>query len=250
MQAKFRDRIKEFRRVKASQLRPNEKNWRIHPQSQKDAMAAILSEIGFAGAEICRELPDGSLQLIDGHLRAELSGDEEIPVLVLDVDEKDAEKILLTFDPISSLATTGTEKLNALIESTEFSSASLRRMIDDLASSAPPEFEEIASNVKEPQYGDIDREKMDLQPEEHYDFVVICADNIGDWNRLVELLELPYVKLSRTHRRIGMGRAVRAEKLLKLIEDARLQNSDPVAGQAAKHGTHSGAIPRSNNNSK
>ena len=33
------------------------------------------------------ELPDGSLELIDGHLRAETTPDVEVPVLVLDLDE-------------------------------------------------------------------------------------------------------------------------------------------------------------------
>ncbi len=35
---KIRDRIKELRRVKASELLPNPKNWRTHPTEQADAM--------------------------------------------------------------------------------------------------------------------------------------------------------------------------------------------------------------------
>ena len=35
---KIRDRIKELRRVKASELLPHPKNWRTHPQEQADAM--------------------------------------------------------------------------------------------------------------------------------------------------------------------------------------------------------------------
>lgn len=63
----IRDRIKSFRRVKARDLRPNPGNWRTHPVAQQDALKAILAEIGWAGALIARELPDGSLMLIDGH---------------------------------------------------------------------------------------------------------------------------------------------------------------------------------------
>ena len=37
-----------------------------------------------------REIPDG-LQLIDGHLRQELMGDAEVPVLVVDVTEEEAD---------------------------------------------------------------------------------------------------------------------------------------------------------------
>ena len=67
---RIRDRIKELRRVKADRLRPHPKNWRTHPQRQQDALRGILAEIGYADALLARELPDGSLELIDGHLRA------------------------------------------------------------------------------------------------------------------------------------------------------------------------------------
>ena len=78
----IRDRIKEFRRVKASQLRPHPKNWRTHPPAQQDALRGVLAEIGYAGALLARELPDGSLELIDGHLRAETTPEAEVPVLI------------------------------------------------------------------------------------------------------------------------------------------------------------------------
>ena len=43
--------------------------------------------------------------LIDGHLRAETTPDAVVPVLVLDVDEAEADKILLTHDPLAAMAT-------------------------------------------------------------------------------------------------------------------------------------------------
>jgi hypothetical protein len=67
---KIRDRIKDFRRVKASQLRPNPLNWRIHPQAQQDALRGVLAEVGYADALLARELPDGSLELL-GHVETE-----------------------------------------------------------------------------------------------------------------------------------------------------------------------------------
>jgi hypothetical protein len=68
---KIRDRIKEFRRVPASELQPNPKNWRTHPLAQQDALKRILAEIGFADALLARETPEGGMMLMDGHLRAE-----------------------------------------------------------------------------------------------------------------------------------------------------------------------------------
>ena len=85
-----RDRIVELRRVPAGELRPHPKNWRTHPKAQQEALRGILAEIGYADALIAWQLPDGALQLIDGHLRAETTPDQEVPVLVLDVTEEEA----------------------------------------------------------------------------------------------------------------------------------------------------------------
>src|SRR4051812_19602077 len=82
-----RDRIKELRRVPAKELVPNPKNWRRHPKAQGEALRGLLQEIGYSDALLARELADGRLMIIDGHLRAETTPDLHVPVLVLDLDE-------------------------------------------------------------------------------------------------------------------------------------------------------------------
>ena len=76
--------------------------------AQARALRALLTEIGYADAVIAGELTDGQLQLIDGHLRAETTPDEKVPikvpVLLLDVTEVEADKLLLTLDPLSAMA--------------------------------------------------------------------------------------------------------------------------------------------------
>lgn len=62
----IKDRIKELRRVPASQLQSHPLNWRTHPEEQRKALGDLIDRIGFAGATLVRELPDGSLQLIGG----------------------------------------------------------------------------------------------------------------------------------------------------------------------------------------
>src|SRR3972149_5815743 len=79
----IRDRIKELRRVRASDLKPNPRNWRTHPSGQQDALRGVLAEVGYADALLARELADGTLMLIDGHLRAEPTPDAVVPVLGL-----------------------------------------------------------------------------------------------------------------------------------------------------------------------
>src|SRR5208282_2448060 len=98
--SQIRDRIREFRRVQAKGLLPNPKNWRRHPKAQRDALRGLLNEIGYADALLVRELSDGRLMTIDGHLRAETTPDMEVPVLILDVTAEEADKLLLTLDPL------------------------------------------------------------------------------------------------------------------------------------------------------
>lgn len=111
----LRDRVRELRRVPASQLNANQKNWRIHPKAQRKALSGLLDEIGFADAVLARELPDGSLELIDGHLRTEISKDQEIPVLVLDVNAEEADLLLATLDPLAGMAAPDLPKQIALL---------------------------------------------------------------------------------------------------------------------------------------
>lgn len=116
--AEIRNRIKELRQVKASELKRNPKNWRTHPLDQREALEGILSQIGYADALIARETPDG-LELVDGHLRAETTPDAEVPVLVLDINEKEADLMLATFDPLASMAGLDALALNTLMENIE-----------------------------------------------------------------------------------------------------------------------------------
>ena len=90
----IRDRILGLIRIRARDLVPNKKNWRRHPQAQ--ALRGLLGEIGYADVIIVRELPNGKYEIIDGHLRAEITPDAMVPVIVLDVTEEEADKLLLT----------------------------------------------------------------------------------------------------------------------------------------------------------
>jgi ParB-like chromosome segregation protein Spo0J len=132
----IRDRVKEFRRVPASQLQPNPKNWRTHPEAQANALRGILAEVGIAGAVLARETPEGGLMLIDGHLRAETLQNVEVPVLVLDVDEAEADKLLATIDPLGAMAEADADKLRELLEEVETASEDLANMFTELAEEA------------------------------------------------------------------------------------------------------------------
>lgn len=128
----IRDRIRDFRRVRAADLQPHPYNWRTHPAGQQAALQALLDEIGYAGALLVRELPDGGLQLIDGHLRAETTPEQLVPVLVLDVNEAEANKLLAFYDPLSALAGRDAERAAQLAAEVATSSPSLRSLLGRL----------------------------------------------------------------------------------------------------------------------
>jgi DNA modification methylase len=132
----IRNRVKALRTVKASELAPNPKNWRTHPKAQQDALRGILAEVGYADALLARELPDGSLMLVDGHLRAETTPDQEVPVLVLDINEAEADKLLLSLDPLAALAETNAQALDALLREVDTGSEGLQQMYADMAEAA------------------------------------------------------------------------------------------------------------------
>jgi len=128
---KVRDRIKELRRVPASELIPNPKNWRTHPIAQQEHLSGRLAEVGYADALIARETPEG-LMLVDGHLRAETTPDAEVPVLVLDINEEEADLMLATLDPLAAMAGRDEGLLDDLLSTVSSDSEGVMSLLADL----------------------------------------------------------------------------------------------------------------------
>ena len=160
----IRDRIRELRRVRAGLLRPHPKNWRTHGPAQRDALRGVLAEIGYADALVARELPDGSLELIDGHLRAETTPDVEVPVLIVDLDDAEAAKLLAVLDPLAALAGTDEDVLADLLADVQTDSAALQSVLDGLLAEEVPADDEP------------DATPADLPVPEAWQIVVECRD--------------------------------------------------------------------------
>jgi hypothetical protein len=204
----IRNRIKELRQVRANDLRPNPKNWRVHSAEQKDALRGLLAEIGYAGTLLARELEDGSLMLIDGHLRAETTPGELVPVLVLDVNEQEADQLLATFDTLGGMATSNREALNDLLANMQFKSAAATTMVDELLKKALPKEKDMTG--------------LEITPEmfERQDYLVILVDNEMDWKVLCKRLGIHAVAnatidKASTLRQRGLGRVVAAKVVLR-----------------------------------
>ena len=72
----IRSRILGLEMVKASEIQPNNKNWRTHPSCQEKSVRASVKKLGFVDALIARRI-DGVIELLDGHLRKDLASDSE-----------------------------------------------------------------------------------------------------------------------------------------------------------------------------
>jgi len=132
----IKNRIKELIEVPARELIPNPKNWRTHPENQKNVLLGVLAEIGYADALLARRLTNGQLQLIDGHLRAEMTPDQNVPVLVLDLDEQASDKLLVLLDPLSSMAGTDVQLLAELTENMETQNEAVRNLLEQMRQDA------------------------------------------------------------------------------------------------------------------
>jgi hypothetical protein len=203
----FRNRIVELRKVRASELRRNPRNWRQHPDGQRSALTELLGTVGFVGAGIGRDTPEG-VELIDGHLRADLADDSEMPVLIVDLNDDEAKKVLATYDPLSALAIPDVDAFKLLLTGVELDEhAELRKMVTDLTR----KYSEREGTKDDDR---LEVPGMALQPHEHYDYLVVLASTTHEWNVLCDRLDLPVIK---RRNRMGVAHAIRADKLIELL---------------------------------
>jgi hypothetical protein len=159
-----RNRIKRHVRIRAGDLVPHELNPRLHPDVQRQALAALYREIGFARSLLAYELPDGRLKLIDGHLRRDLTPEMEVEVEVLDVDDAEARALLLSIDPLAQLADHDVAALDELRRLTTTDSEALNDLWQRIARSN----EEVDAALKAAR-------ERDNEPPEQFLILVECA---------------------------------------------------------------------------
>jgi DNA modification methylase len=70
--------------------------------------------------------------LIDGHLRADVMPEQEVTVLVLDVNEEEADKLLISLDPLAAMATADGQRLNELLETVRSDDAAILALLDGI----------------------------------------------------------------------------------------------------------------------
>ena len=132
----WRNRIVVHGAKPASQFMANSKNWRVHPQAQRDALHGALNEIGWV-APVVENVRTG--YLVDGHERvwqALQNGDAEVPYVEVELDAAEEAYVLATLDPISAMAQASREQLGALLAEVQSGEAGVQAMLAEVASAA------------------------------------------------------------------------------------------------------------------
>lgn len=198
----------ELKWMKAKDIANNPMNWRLHPETQRQAVKEFVSEVGWAGVLLYNK---ATKRLIDGHLRKSISDPEsEVPVLVGEWTEAQERKILAVLDPLGSIAQQDDQMFADLAKEIEFKSHDLQALIEEQLSQAG----ETPGVVKEPATPNM--ETLALRPQEHYDYVLVLATTFGEWAELCDLLDLK-VK-PRGASKLGFGRGIRARALIEKLK--------------------------------
>lgn len=213
----IQSRIKSLEHIKASDLIRNEKNFRKHPAKQERIMRGMLDEIGYADALLGRRLADGRVELLDGHLRAGISGDAVVPVLLLDLTDDEADKLLAFLDRITVLAKEDKQAAARLISGLQFTNESLSEYLDSWKEQVRNYMDDPLIKMQEKTVLD---QAVQLKPAQ--EFILVVCENDSEFEELRILLNLRTVRRGGyppgdMYDATGTQRVVKARTLLTLL---------------------------------
>lgn len=133
MSAPWRSRIVGRGDVAPADLVANERNWRLHPPAQRNALAGLLDQVGWVQDVVVNRRTG---RLVDGHLRVDLArarGEPSVPVVFVELDPDEEALVLASLDPLAGMATADSEKLAALLADAKVADEALRAMLQELA---------------------------------------------------------------------------------------------------------------------
>jgi ParB-like chromosome segregation protein Spo0J len=145
----------------------------------------MLGSIGKIDAILAYESEKhGGLIIIDGHQRQELA--DTYPVIVLDVSDEEATKILMTYNPIADLATQDHEAYRELLATIEAEDLRQSKELAIIAQSVLGE--QVTSDKAE----DVVLKRIDVKapPERIWVVVGVPVNEFGVINSIVEQLQV------------------------------------------------------------
>jgi hypothetical protein len=203
--------------VDPATLKPNPANPNRHSAHQIQLLAAIIQEQGWR-APITLSKRSGLI--VRGHGRLEaalLMGCDKVPVDEQDYANEAEELADLLAD-------------NRLSELAELDEADLKKVIEKLRE-ADPSFDLELTGFMEDEIAKLFAEedvedaletipRMECQAFEHHDYLVFMFHDLRDWMLALQgmgVIEVDY-SISRTSKRIGIGRVLNGKRLLQLIQ--------------------------------
>lgn len=160
--------------VPPGDLVAHDKNWRSHPDAQKQSLQGAIDDIGYIRSVTVNKR---SGRILDGHLRVKLAletGQETIPVEYVDLTEAEEALALASIDPLAALAEANRDRLAELLQEVRAKSPALTDMLTDLAKK-----QGVMANPKEV-------EDISLPPE-RFEIIVSCEGE-ADQRELFERL--------------------------------------------------------------
>ena len=119
--------------VPPGEIIPHRYNWRRHPDRQREALEGVLDNIGWIQDVIVNRRTG---HLIDGHLRVELAlrrKEPSVPVVYVDLSEREEAIALASLDPISAMAETDKSNLDSLLRTVDSDDERIQTLLSGLA---------------------------------------------------------------------------------------------------------------------
>lgn len=115
-------------------LLANPKNWAIHPNKQKNALLAVLKQVGWVGSIMVNRRTGF---VVDGHARVELALREKqrsVPVDYVELTDDEEDLILAAYDMITQGRKTDATRLDDLLAGLQIEDPDLQSFVDDYKS--------------------------------------------------------------------------------------------------------------------
>jgi len=169
---RYNDRYVETVKLPANQVEEHPENWRVHPERQRGALDQVLGRVGKLTALQGVRLPDGRIQIFDGHLRRDLFGEDEVRVDIYDLTPEEVRIVLATYDPISVMAEADVEKLESLLADVDMEiSEEIMEQLEGLLEKSPGDDDEN---------GPVDPKEYDIDIEDDVEYIT-CPSCAHRW---------------------------------------------------------------------
>jgi len=200
--------------VPLRQLKPHPENPHKHPQTQVALLSELITSIGWRYPIVVSKQ---SGFIVSGHLRLIVAKRLEMPkapVEVQDFETEENERTQLLADnrmpelaqidgDALALILTRLRERNANVALTGYDAKTVEQILKAARKAVTDKGQPIP--------------EMELQPFEHYDYIVLMFKTTQDWMRALQLFKIKDVNFSIVpeYKRIGLGRVVDGARILQ-----------------------------------